>query len=360
MNPLSKEFELAVACCRWPRSSAQYAAIARAAETIDWSLFQRVAHRHRVEGLVWDGLRHAELDVPREAEATLSRTAGDIIRQNLLIVGESLALHQKMKAAKVDLLFIKGVTLGMLAYGNVSLKRGWDIDLIVPREQVEVAVRLLRDAGYRCNIPRTDGSGGSLVKWHAHAKESVWQHESKGFFVELHTALVDNDRLLPGLDAHAPSQEVELAPGRSLPTLARDELVAYLFVHGASSGWFRLKWIADLAALLSNNSAEENDRLYRRSQQLGAGRSAAQALLLAEHLFETRITPELKAELESDALNRWLFSSALELMAGRHVAVELHERRLGTLPIHLMQFALLPGWRFKLSELARQLAHIGG
>ena len=72
------------------------------------------------------------------------------------------------------------------------------------------------------------------------------------------------------------------------------------------------------------------------------------------------MTPELKSELQSDAANRWLFRSALDLMAGRHVAVELHERRLGTLPIHLMQFALLPGWRFKLSELARQVAHVGG
>lgn len=45
-------------------------------------------------------------------------------------------------------------------------------------------------------------------------------------------------------------QLVEVACGIELPTLARDEPSAHLCVHGASSAWFRLKWITDLAALI--------------------------------------------------------------------------------------------------------------
>jgi len=76
-----------------------------------------------------------------------------------------------------------------------------------------------------------------------------------------------------------------VAPGIRLPTLARDEQFAYLCVHGASSAWFRLKWISDLAGVLHGQSGEMIERLFERSQALGAERAAGQALLLADRLF---------------------------------------------------------------------------
>ena len=144
--------------------------------------------------------------------------------------------------------------------------------------------------------------------------------------------------------------------GHMLPTLRTGELFAYLCVHGASSSWFRLKWIADLAALVSSRTESEVGRLYHASQRLGAGRAAAQALLLANHLLETRVSPELARRLQSDRVNRWLFAGALRKLAGRTVATELHRKRLGTASIHLMQLGLLPGWRYKFSEIKRQMA----
>ena len=82
----------------------------------------------------------------------------------------------------------------------------------------------------------------------------------------------------PSLDVHSPAQEVEIAPGIALPTLADEELFAYLAVHGASSAWFRLKWIADFAAILDARTGAEIERIYQKSQVLGAGRAAGQAL----------------------------------------------------------------------------------
>ena len=274
MKTLSPEFALAVECCRWPRSDAGALAVARSAEVVDWPLFHRVVHRHRVEGLVWDALRQADVGVPGVTAAPLARAASDIVRQNFLILAESLNLDQRLEAAGVATLFIKGLTLGMLAYGTVSLKRGWDIDIIVPVEQLRRRSPCSATPAIAANIRGRQERRRSRRLSPAEPRTSVWQ-DDRGFFVELHTALVDNERLLPGLDARAPSQAVELTQGRSLRTLARDELFAYLCVHGASSGWFRLKWIADLAAWLGGNSADENDRLYRSSQALGAGRAAA-------------------------------------------------------------------------------------
>ena len=142
-----------------------------------------------------------------------------------------------------------------------------------------------------------------------------------------------------------------------LPTLERDFLFAYLCVHGASSAWFRLKWIADLAALISGDDEAEVERLYRRSQEIGAGRAAAQALLLCERVLATPVPPVLAAELRSHRINRWLLAVALRKLAGRTLTAELDETLLGTGTLHLMQFALLPGLRFKYAELRRRLVN---
>jgi hypothetical protein len=326
-----------------------------AAGDVDWTLVARIAERHRVEGLVWNALRHADVRVPDEPRERLRSASARIARQNLALTAESLRLAARFDEAGIRFLFIKGVALGALIYGSVGPKMGWDIDLLVPLAEIEPAAEVLEAAGYRLGMPSGPRARAALVRFHEHWKESVWESADGTVVVELHTRLSDNPMLIPRVGSDSPIQAVEVAKGRSLPTLATDELFAYLSVHGASSAWFRLKWIADVAALLSTAPPAEIERLYRRSQQLGAGRAAAQALLLCRRLFGTAIPAALAAELSADRTNRWLLAIALRKLAGRTLATELHNRRFGTLTIHLMQLGLLPGLKFKLGELARQL-----
>jgi hypothetical protein len=137
-----------------------------------------------------------------------------------------------------------------------------------------------------------------------------------------------------------------------LPTLTRDELFAYLCVHGASSAWFRLKWISDLAGLLHRQSGEMIERMFYRSQALGTERAAGQALLLANRLFGSLCETDLRDKLASDRSTRRLASAAYAQLSGS--PLEPTTVRLGTWRIHLTQFALGRGLGFKLDEFTRQ------
>jgi hypothetical protein len=351
---LPREFELVAACCRWPPSPARDEAVIAAAEQADWPLVARIAARHRVEGLVWNALRLAGAAVPAEVGEALQAAADRIARQNLALTAESIRLSALLDEARIRHLFVKGVTLGMLAYGSIGPKMGWDIDLLVPEDSIEPAAAILEAAGYRLTLPGGPKGRERLGLWHRHWKESVWMSKA-GRTVELHSRLGDNRLLLPDVGLDSPTRQVEVARDRFLATLRHDELFAYLCVHGASSAWFRLKWIADVGALLGSAPPEEVERLYRRSQEMGAARAAAQALLLCRRLFATAVSPALAAELRSDRINRWLLAIALRKLAGRTLTAELNERMLGTGTLHLMQFALRPGLRFKYAELRRRL-----
>ena len=352
---LPPEFELVAACCRWPADEEVDARIRVAAEGVDWPTVRAVSMRHRVDALVAQALKRAGVEMPNDVAGALQGGATRTLVDNLRLAAECGRLRSGLEAAGVKPLFVKGVTLAALAYGSLAYKHGWDIDLLVSQGEVEQAAAALEAAGYELVLPQAVRSRERIAEWHRHWKESVWKHRRSGVHAELHTRLSDNPSILSGVGPESPRQEVEVASGIALPTLAREQLFAYLCVHGASSAWFRLKWIADLGALIGAASPGEIERLYRRSQELGAGRASAQGLLLAHRLLATAIPPDLLAELEGDRVNRWMTSLALRKLAGRTVTREVTETPLGTATIHLSQLGLLPGVRYKLSELSRQL-----
>jgi len=313
-----------------------------------------VTRRHRIEGLVWFALQDSGIEVPETEARKLRAEATHIARDNLGMAAEARRLTAAFCSGCVPLLFVKGLTLAKLAYGNISLKKGWDIDILVAPKNVGDAAKLLLELGYEAKVPAV-ASVDDLHSWHALSKESVWRHRASGHFVELHTSLVNNPYLLSGVDIGSGAVNVEVVKGVVLQTLPPDELFAYLCVHGASSAWWRLKWLADLAALAGSDAAQ-TERLYRRSQELGSGRAAAQALLLAADLLGMPLSATLESALRTSWSNRRLTAAAKRLMNGRMPAEELHERRFGTWAIHWTQFLLLPSMPYKLRELMRQLA----
>ena len=334
------ELQLIIASCR-ANFKDDAEAVDPVSQKIDWTRVLAQSRRHRVQGLCWHGLAPLGALIPAMVAAELQRDAVSVADANLRIAAESARLLKLFRTENIPLLFLKGLALGALAYHDPFRKMGWDIDLLIAPDRLSDAAGLLRCAGY---VPVIPPNGDRLERWHGSRKEFVWHHQDGGFHLDLHTCLADHPALLPNVGIQSQTQSVQVAKGIELPTLGKDELFAYLSVHGASSAWFRLKWITDLAALLHRESAGEIERLYGRSQQLGAGRAAAQALLLAEQIFGIRIGDRLREHLSGDPVNRWLARLAEGQIA---VIREPTERFLGTAAIHFSQPFLLPGLRFQ-------------
>ena len=343
---LPTEFGLALAACRWAYAGDSGEAIARLTPGADWARLVKTCQRHRVQGLVWHALSALQADVPAAVEIALASDARRIAERGLRTVQECRRLLAAFEGARLPLMFLKGLTLAKLAYGRPFTKMSADVDVLVLPEDLARSAALLRELGYRLQIPE---AGSQLLRWHGLSKESVWLGD-KGLILELHHRVADQRQLLPALTATSPHQLVEIVPGIELPTFADAELFAYLCVHGASSAWFRLKWITDFAALLHDRKSSEIETLYHRSQELGAARAADQALLLAERLYALPLPDVLSKRLRKSPVSRWLAKAALTGM----LHGEPTERPFGTRTIHLTQFFLLPGAGYKFAELRRQ------
>lgn len=347
----SRELDLAIRCCRFAFADGKPPV---AGAELDWPRFLRLVRFHRIQGLAWAALSGAADRLPDNVSEALAADASAIAADSLRATVDSRVMLEDFDRAGVPLLFVKGLTLGALAYKNPSIKAAVDIDILVTEAQVVEAGELLEERGYSLHIPQGRRDADGLRSWHRRRKESVWV--KPGSQIDLHTRLSDTPQLIPSLGVKSPRQLVEVAGGISIPTLQTEELVAYLSVHGAWSAWFRLKWIADFAALLHGRTGSELEQLYRRSQELGAGRCSAQAMLVADALFDLLApAPDLRRELHAVRTHRWLCGAALRQAAGRAEPIEPTSRPFGTALIHLSEFALLPGLKPKFSEFVRQV-----
>jgi hypothetical protein len=348
----TSEFMLLAGCCRSNFGPSRVSP-ALPGTQIDWKLFLRLARFHRVQGLARISLASLGPEVPAAIGEALSSDAEAIAASNLTAARECGDLYRIFTSAGVPLLFLKGLTLGALAYGTSFAKAAIDVDLLVPEDMLGRSAQLLESLGYT-SIEPAETNAEMLRRWHRSRKESLWTKPDTKLRIDLHSRLSDNPRLLAGLGTDSPRQIVDVGNGIQLPTLADDELFAYLAVHGSSSAWFRLKWIADFAALLSMVSACEIERRYRRSLELGAGRASAQALLVADALFGSLADDRLRTELRREPAARLLCHAALGQLIGRPEPAEPTSSRFGTAKIHWTQLFLLRGIGFKLSEAVRQ------
>jgi hypothetical protein len=150
---------------------------------------------------------------------------------------------------------------------------------------------------------------------------------------------------------------VDVATGIVLPTLPRNELLAYLCVHGTFSGWHRLKWLADLNALLQKEDAEGLRRLLQRATALGVDRPTACGVLLCRTLFGLPLEPAFEARLQCSFAVRQLTKVALRALV-RGEAEEITDRRWGTAPIHASNLLLRRGIPYKIADIRQKVGRM--
>jgi hypothetical protein len=351
-SPFSPEFVLAAACAMWPPSDRRTEAIrAAAAGPLDWSRFLRVARRHRVLGLVHDGLMRATPEVPPDTAREIGAQAATLVREHLSMAAEALRLQRMFDEAGLPVLFLKGASLARLAFGNLGLSGGQDIDLLVPQEALPAATALVEKAGYRRFDPPPSISDAQLRLLMPIRKDFGFAHNSTGLPTELHWRLFLNPHAMEESSIMAASRVVPLTDTAGLRTLGEEDLFAYLCMHGALHWWNRLKWLADVNALLASSPEDGIERLVRGAEARSAGRAAAQALLLCRRLLGLPLPARLMTTLGKSATVRWLEATALSAMTAGRGEEDPHDVRLGTTRGSLSTFLLSRSWRYWLAEL---------
>jgi len=282
--------------------------------------------------------------VPEFVRQDLHRRASAIARTNLALLGESIRLDEAFRAAGIAAGFLKGPVLSLQLFGDVGRRHSRDLDLMVDPADLLAAFRLLERNGYRSAA----GLGADNVSdWSRRLNQWELRHDGNGTLVELHWRLCPNARMAAPLAASLTWTPFDIGGGRMVSTLTGDALAAYLCLHGGLHAWSRLKWLADIDALMAGD-ADGPRRLLHYADSVGLGRPAGQALWLAAGLLDTPLDSETRQALTRDRAVRSLGKVALGMMVTGGAATELEDTTFGTAGVRLSHFALAPGfghWR---------------
>jgi len=325
-----------------------------AAEKIDWEKFLRLSGLHRVEGLIDEALNATRLEVPSKVAAELRKRTTELVRENLELTAEAVRLQRAFASNGIDVRFLKGITLAVLAYGNIGVRHGKDIDLLIEPSQANEAVRLLERCGYRRHDPPPELDDSVMQSLRPIRKDASFFHENRPFEVELHWRLLDNRHMMGAISPATPSQSVAVGSGFSLTTLGEKDLFAYLCAHGANHCWYRLKWLADIAALLGSADARKIEELFDGAVERGAGPAAAQALLLSLRLFALPLPDSLLQRFTRSARARWLERIGIWALTTGNEETVPTDLPFGATKITLSSYLLRSGVRYWLTELRIQ------
>ncbi|PKP92704.1 MAG: hypothetical protein CVT77_08010 [Alphaproteobacteria bacterium HGW-Alphaproteobacteria-16] len=356
----SSEFRFVAAACRWPDDTQRQAAIATAASAVrDWDRVLAIGQRHRVMPMLASAI--AGCTQAPETQRTQCRTdARERAFRSMREVADALRIARAFDAAGVDWITFKGPVLAQQAYGSVVAKSAHDLDLLIDSDQQEVCFQILRDAGYVRHEFDSRAGQGDADEWSRYFKDSNWLHPRTGHLVELHTRLFNNTALIPDIGLSSPREMVDLGTGSPLPTLGRAELLVYLAVHGALTNWFRIKWLADFAALTRASSEEAVDEACRMGVAMGVGPVMDSSFHLARQLLDCPLPAPIPDALPPRSRAARLAAVALDAMTGDNEVAEPQRNHVDALASEMTGWRLSADPTYRMQEVRRWIANPTG
>ena len=153
----------------------------------DWELFSQMADREGVAPLMYWKLKESPVKIPPSTFNLLRSTYYQTLAQNTLMYQELERILKALDEAGIPVIVLKGAALAATVYEDIGLRPMGDLDLLVPQELFNLAVKIMYKIGYyKKDSPE-------LAPWLAR----VTRHEvalqggpKKNIVVEIHWNLV--------------------------------------------------------------------------------------------------------------------------------------------------------------------------
>lgn len=279
---------LLLAACRCAFGLAHRDEVARAASgVIDWSDVVGAARRHAVVPLLHAGLLGADAPVrqlaPSPVADDLKRHFDSNALRNVALAAHLIQLGDRLAAAGIAFMPIKGPALAMAAYGDLSLRQFGDLDIVIHRRDLDRAKALLLDDGYVAVNAVPESLDDVVLGPDYHLP---LRNDASGVSLEIHWAL---GRRGLGALRHEEwawgNMTTVSVLGRSLPALDPGALIVYLCAHGAKHNWAQLVRVCDVYAAIRSAPDLDWAAVRRLATHAGVARMLDAGLGLCDALL---------------------------------------------------------------------------
>ncbi|HET9763696.1 MAG TPA: nucleotidyltransferase family protein [Casimicrobiaceae bacterium] len=279
----------------WDRSSWR----ADGDRTIDWTEVVRMALDHGVGGLLCRSIGALPPGlVPDDIAAAATIYLDRAKTEGALLLGQLTDALDALDAGDIASLPFKGPALGALAHASPTIRPSRDIDVLVHPRDMDGAIAALGRLGYR--LTESLPPKAMAACYESYGQDIVFAAGRAP--VEPHCAFTPStlavDLDLAGIWRRASPLVLD---GRTVRTLSLEDTLLVACLHGSKERWWRLLWIADVAALIHRHSTIDWPVLMERARAAGAQRMLLLGVGLARELFASGLPERVAAAIDGDA-----------------------------------------------------------
>jgi len=345
------ELELLLAATSPPAGSARTLRLENCIDQpLDWDFVLRLADAHGLAPLLFWSTQKFQHAVPTAHLATLRLQYQRNARKNLLLSHMLVEVQERLQCAGVPSLAWKGPSLAVCAYRDIALREFSDLDLFVPRKQIQRAKEILLSSGFRPALQLTAAQERLYLKldnefpFHRGPHENILELQWR---LAPHFYAVDFD--LERLFERAIVAQIGDVECR---TLCPEDLLLTLCVHAAKHGWGRLNWITDVAWLLGTQNLDWL-HVQHEAEAVGIERILLVTLALTRHFYATSL-PRMAQMQIADCLevqrltlqmaDRIIHQRALDISSPEYFLLMCHVRERWRDRVRLLRrLAFMPG-----------------
>jgi len=235
--------------------------------------------------------KHGRLQLAGEGRPALAESRAKVRRDNMLLIGRTERALDALLEHSVRPLALKGFDLIHRIY-SFDERTLDDVDLLIPREQLGVALKALESIGWQA--PAEPGRTHYIRSSHHLPLRSPGP---LGVGLELHWDLAQQSRFSVDVDGIF-SRAVPLdVGGRVILRCDDHDLVAHLLLHHLSHYFdTRLKWLIDLRHLSSGPDFDW-DRVVETIRRWNASVATGASLLHLHKLDPGLVPPDVRRAL---------------------------------------------------------------
>jgi hypothetical protein len=262
---------------------------------LDWAALITFAEDHGVLGLMAARLANSDekvISVENRDRLRVWRRAHTLFTMNL--TAEMFRLFDSFAAGGIEALVIKGPVLSARCYGDPGLRQYGDLDLVVRDRDILRSTELMIGIGYEPSVPV------AAIKAKKIPGEYVFRQSSTKLLVEFHTELTFryHPRPLPLENLFKRQVRVNIDT-REIPAFSAEDELILICIHGAKHFWEKLSYIADVAALVSNQELDWG-RVKSAAEEVGGERMLYVGLRLAADVLGAPLPEKVAALVRSD------------------------------------------------------------
>jgi hypothetical protein len=304
-----RELELLLLCaCSGAVNSDHVVTLVK--EGVDWDALVDAAEFHGLGPILSCALDRAcpEL-VPENIAGRLRSSYRDSAKRHLIFTVGLLALLDSFESEGIAVVVLKGPALAESLYPDPALRPCSDLDLMVRKQDVPGALRVLTREGYKMDAHLARIPLQTLLGIHS---ELVLRQE-RAAPVDLHwdIGLADGSFRFDPEILWRSLRPLRIGK-REVSSLSPESLMLFLCVHGARHLWSRLQWMGDVARLA--RTQPDWDVILDLATEAGCGTPLFLGLLLAQELLAAPIPDAiLERARRADGVERLASDVALRL-----------------------------------------------